>query len=160
MLVDGIEPPTSRLQVEHSTYWIKLAKHVISWQSNVSHILGAGGEPFSCTNYIIKHLIATHNLARFWDLLYVTWRNVSTSNLIPVFAVSDNSSLFGVTPLDNHRRKRRLQIAPQRRLSRSIHFYFLTSMHNVSRCRNKPTRTRTQTFGFGDRRATIDTINL
>lgn len=36
MLVDGIEPPTSRLQVEHSTYWIKLAKHVISWQSNVS----------------------------------------------------------------------------------------------------------------------------
>lgn len=32
--------------------------------------------------------------------------------------------LSGVTPLDNHRRKRRLQLAPQHRLSRSIHFLF------------------------------------
>ena len=39
MLVDGIEPPTPRLQVEHSTNWIKLAKHVISRQFNVSAYL-------------------------------------------------------------------------------------------------------------------------
>lgn len=87
---------------------------------------------FGNTNYITESLVVTINFSQIQDRSSITsddypdlTERIHSKSNLHCFGLRKTVLVTVSTPHDNHRRKRRLQIAPQHRLSRSI-IYFLT----------------------------------